>query len=405
MKAFCYILFIALSLVLINISGYSQGCGNDHKNGTNNPSCGCRTCPGDPFDPYTGNESRAIMDLEIWGGTGEHQLTWMRYGNSRNSYIKNRFGSAHRWNFSYNYNMIDQGTDQQGNAQIFIHYPEGGSNVFTHDANNPSIWLPVSGVGKRLFQQGNNFYLQMLNGFRYRFEKLTNPSGYSYYQLQDFKDSYQNLYVLTYDKSNRLQRITEPAGRYLQITYSTVNDNPNIRTDVATNDGRSVHYTYDVYTDSLRDWVRLIAVNYGDGTKALYTYSQKDPGVRPRVEHAIDPRYTGKDGNMIVKYNPDVSAGFIQEERNGVTGELMATLFAGSDDRRVCYPNGRTEHYYMPRSLDGRLKEFTDGLGRKTVYNYDMGGNGFINSEKDALGRVTSYKKTIYDNPLETTYP
>lgn len=408
MKFVLNIILIGLSLLFINTSTFSQ-CGNTNRNGTNAHCDTCNAegrCAGDPFDPFTGNESRTIKDLQVWGGVGEHQLNFTRYGNSRDSKIKNYFGSAHRWSFSYDFSMFYNGVSREGQPKLIVYYPEGGSNIFTQASYDSTWWLSVSGVKNHLFRDGNNFYLKRPNGFRYRFEKLTSSKG-DYFRLQDFKDSHQNLYTLKYDDNNRLIQIKEPAGRYLQINYGTVNSNANIITDVSTNDGRSVHYSYDVYTESLRSWVRLIAVNYGDNSKAVYTYSQSEPGARPLLEHAIDPRSELHGTNMIYKYDNSITNGYIKEERNGVTGEVMATLSASYNDRRVCYANGRTEHYFMPANLDGRLKEYTDGLGRKTVYNFDFGkgGTGFIKGETDAMGRTTYHKKTKYGNLLETTYP
>src|SRR4029077_843128 len=98
---------------------------------------------------------------------------------------------------------------------------------------------------KRLFQQGNDFYLQLDKGYRYHFQKLMSSPGQFYYQLQDFTDKFQNLYMLSYNLSNkRLERITEPAGRYLQISY-TVQGGILVISRVSVSDGRSVLYNYD----------------------------------------------------------------------------------------------------------------------------------------------------------------
>ncbi|MEJ7685320.1 MAG: hypothetical protein WKG06_47255 [Segetibacter sp.] len=73
-----------------------------------------------------------------------------------------------------------------------------------------------------------------------------------------------------------------------------------------------------------------------------------------------------------------MASGFIREEKNGVTGEVTAPLNTSVENRTVCYTNGRTEHLYFPAFLGEDIKEYIDGPGRKTIYNYDMGGNGFI---------------------------
>lgn len=56
-----------------------------------------------------------------------------------------------------------------------------------------------------------------------------------------------------------------------------------------------------------------------------------------------------------------MASGFIREERNGVTGEVMAPLNTSAENRTVCYANGRTEHFYFPAFLGGDIKEYIDG--------------------------------------------
>src|SRR5437660_1119579 len=72
----------------------NASCGNKNIGGTGGQPCPPPTpcpcaspspspCP-NPVAPYsvhgyTGNEFREVKDLEIWGGVGEHQLTWTRY--------------------------------------------------------------------------------------------------------------------------------------------------------------------------------------------------------------------------------------------------------------------------------------------------------------------------------------
>jgi YD repeat-containing protein len=400
-------------------------CGNDKQEGTDGgdddeDDDDCIPCkqkdssntpePGDAFVPFTGNESRNVQDLEIWGGPGEIPLKWTRYGNSRGGDFKHRIGTAYFWNYSFNYTMLDEGPNDQGHDQVSIHYPQGGKNTFTQDTINPNVWLPEAGIDKILFQDANNFFLQFANGHRYRFEKLTDTSRGIYYQLQDFRDIFQNLYTLTYE-NRLLKKVTEPAGRYFEIYYDSVIGVPMI-SKVSTNDGRSVLYNYDIYNDTISaenviKWIRLINVSYGDGTQAVYTYSQREHGSMPVLEHAIDPRYTGMDVNMIYIYDTSMNiAGFIKEERNGATGEIMTTLTPGVPDKIVCYANGRVQTFKEPTGQQGYLNTYNDGLGRSTKYVYDDAGIGFLKSKTDALGRTTIYnKKTIYGNPLKITYP
>ncbi|HYV91428.1 MAG TPA: RHS repeat-associated core domain-containing protein [Chitinophagales bacterium] len=392
---------LAITLLSLIITNSINGQGTTQ---SGNGKQGMGGCSGtNPFDPYTGNVQRVIQDLEVWGGVGEVPLVWTRYGNSRNSSYNHLFGKAHNWNASFMYTMKDDGFDQYGQPQVMIIFPDEGEFTFARDVNDTTHWASGPEVNRHVFQDGNNFYLQLANGYRYRFEKLNDGSG-TYYLLRDFFDCYQNRDTLIYDSNKRLIQVTEPAGRYLSITYGTFGSVAAI-THVSSSDGRSVNYNYDVFNDGITDWVRLISVDYGDGTQAVYEYSQTAPGNRPHLSHAIDPRLSGPAVNMKYTYDADVE-GFIHEEINGVTDELMTTLTATTADKIVCYANGKVETFHDPSSLLGRVKVYTDGLGRTTEYTYADSSTGFLKTATDALGRVTTINaRTIYNNPLKITYP
>ncbi|MGB8194257.1 MAG: RHS repeat-associated core domain-containing protein [Chitinophagaceae bacterium] len=391
----CLSRFLIAALLLITSYTIQGQCGNKSSHGVS--SCGCETCPepptGDPFNPFTGNEHREVHDIQLWGSVGDIPMIWKRYYNSREFRV---------WTYSFHYNMTDAGLNAQGQQQLSIYFPEGGWVTFTQSANNPSVWLPIPGVGEQLFQQGNNYIFQRPNGHRYRFEKLTDAGGV-FYQLREIRDTYQNVYALQYNADRALTRVTEPAGRYFAIDYTSLNGEKFIH-HITTSDGRSVQYNYSVYTDGSFSWVLLTGVNYGDGTAATYSYHQphySGPGF-VYLEHAIDPRYSGANVNMKFTYNNAVAHGYIKQEINGKTGEVMVTLNADWRNRWVCYANGRVQHLVMPAEQLGKPEEYVDGLGRKKQYSYDA--NGFSRTTTDPAGRITTFTRTIYGNPSETIH-
>jgi RHS repeat-associated protein len=402
---FSHLRGVLLSLLLVS-RAFSQDdpdarCANfPERVGEPDSSTRSGTCT---FDAFTGNQYREVMDLEVWGSVGDRPLVWMRYGNSRFGFAKNPYGSAHFWTSSYIYSMTDKGLSQNGQPRLEIRHPDGARVMFTQSTTDPSLWLPPPAVGQRLHQNGNNFFLQTAGGYRYRFEKLTTTSGSTFYRLQDFKDPSQNLYTLTYGSDNRLVRITEPAGRYLHITYSVINKEKVI-TKVQSSDGRSVGYHYAVINDGLTSWVTLDTVYYGDGTKASYEYSQREAGTRPLLSHAIDPRVIGAGTNMRYTYISRI-AGMIFQEINGHTGAVMATFDGGPVNNVVCYANGNQVIFNLPTAQRGNLKTKTDGLGRKTAFEYADGGQGYLLKKIDALGRTTLYTRSLYGNLTSITHP
>lgn len=401
LKSFIVIIIVFLS-AYSSVHGY-PGCGNCGYAGVAATSYNCCIVKGDKspcggknvFFPYTGNVHREIRDLEVWGTTGEMPLTWTRYFNSRNGW--------QIWTHSYQYSMSDAGFDDQGRAQLRVSYPEGDENIFTQSSDDPNSWLPVRGVDKRLFQQGKNFFVQTPNGFRYRFEKLNSSVHGIFYQLQDFRDSYQNLYTLTYDSWHNLLRVTEPGGRFLQITYQTIFEKLLI-SKITTFDGRSISFQYTYYNDGILDWLLMTRVNYGDGTSARYQYAQSEPGRLMLLSHAIDPRLVGDAVNIKYIYDNNIAEGFIKEERNGLTDALIATLTSEEDERWVCYPNGKVDHYIVPDELFGETREHINGGGGKFMWDY-QGINGFISATTDRLGRTKRYTRSIYENYLEIVHP
>jgi len=375
------------------------GNGNDGGGDCNCSSSGPMSPVGaNPFNPYNGNVTRAIRDLEVWGGVGEIPLVAMRYLNSRNY--------PRIWQVAFHYLLFDGGLNEKGQAQLSLHYPETDlAHIFTQSTTKPNEWIGPARAGGRIFQYGNNFFLQLANGHRYRFERIV-ISGTTYFNLRDFKDQYQNKYTVTYDNATLKRRFTEPAGRYLEYIFSP-RTQLNDPLSVVSSDGRSVQYHFQTLNDGKIDHVQLRSANYGDGTQALYTYSQEDTGRPFAVEHAIDPRIQQVATNM--KYTWAIGAGIaglIHEELNGVTSKVMATLEGTGDERKVLYPNGRLQVLDMPESNRGVATKYTDGVGAETKSTYANGGLGFVKTEADALGRVTTYDSlSIYGNPLEITYP
>ena len=166
-----------------------------------------------PFGAFTGDVRREVRDLEVWGGVGEHQLVWGRVGHSRVGSGAQWFGDGQGWRHSYQWELVDSGG---GNLELY--YPDG--KVYSY-WNNNGQWVGVAGDPDQLTQNGTDYILTRANGWQYHFVMVMDANG-TYYQLQDFKDSQQNDYTLTYDSNRRLIQVTEPAGRYLQISYQDI---------------------------------------------------------------------------------------------------------------------------------------------------------------------------------------
>ncbi|HEY5894957.1 MAG TPA: DUF6531 domain-containing protein [Chthoniobacterales bacterium] len=199
-------------------------CGNANNRGPSPPPCPSskcgdppQSCPSggsNPFNTATGNAYREITDLEVWGGVGEHQLEFTRYGMSRYNGSIKWFGQGHTWRHSYQWELVSDGANA-----LKLYKPDGTHWRYTLSNGQ---WLGAESNPDRLSQSGNDWLVQTHDGYRYRFHKFTDANGAIYYLLLDFTDTASNVYTLTYDASNRVIQVTEPAGRYLRIIYADI---------------------------------------------------------------------------------------------------------------------------------------------------------------------------------------
>jgi hypothetical protein len=177
------------------------GCGNDDPNGPGGPptctspsSCqggnqGETSTPAsDPncaanngndagannFSVYTGNVFRALEDIAISGGVGNHQLKWERFGGSRTVFAGKPFGTGHSWRHSYQWELVSAGKSGYSNLYLFdLYHPDGSVNRFTQVSVGSMEYRSAPSVGDRIIQNGNTYTLQRRNGWRYMFDKLT----------------------------------------------------------------------------------------------------------------------------------------------------------------------------------------------------------------------------------------
>jgi YD repeat-containing protein len=241
-----------------------QPCGNHAVNSPAAHNTDNQDQEGDPFNPYTGNEYRSIPDLKVWGGVGEHQLSFTRFANSRFVGGAQYFGDGHSWRHNYQWDIADAASDG-GSPQIEIIAPEGSDTIFTQ-STTPSIWVPPTSTTETLTQSGSDFYLQRKNGFRYHIVKTVNGDGSDYYLMADFTDTQGNDYVLTYNAAHEVVQVTEPGGRFLQINYTTVNLNKvdfNTLATIATQPANATYTTVVVTDPTAYRYLRYIGPDGG----------------------------------------------------------------------------------------------------------------------------------------------
>ncbi|MGI9113463.1 MAG: hypothetical protein DLM52_11030 [Chthoniobacterales bacterium] len=151
-------------------------------------------------------------------------------------------------------------------------------------------------------------------------------------------DPYGQRTTFTYDPVNttQLTQITEPGGRYIQLSYTTIGG--LLRIDhITASDGLTVQYSYQTLALPF-DTTALTGVTYlGDNTmKATYTYQPANVSPDnnfPLLATCDDPMYAGPKKKIQYSFataNADstipVAAGQLDSEKSGTTGVMVSQL-------------------------------------------------------------------------------
>jgi hypothetical protein len=394
------------------------------------------------YDPWTGNGVRTVTDVSVAGAVGAYPLALVRTSNSRTPSTTEVFGWAGGWNHNYNWLMEDSPT---GNTQNFqptrytVDFPDGRVETFKYVTWDSYYRVRLgnestsAGVRERFvpINPPNNMYgyLILPDGGKVKFQATQHSfSGQYYYKYKATAiiDPYGLTTTLTYETTPngrvRLLKVTEPAGRYLQFTYTGTNS-PRI-SQVTASDGRVVNYYY-IYCNSC--WLdRVVYYNNANWT-ARYKYCNAnvgDPDAPPLLWTADDPMYPGPMKRIAYEYkpatpnNPDGTTpvyGQILRERywDGVSGHegsgsVVSTLTVGAANpinhniRTETRADNKTRTFLY--TAQGYVTWASDFMGHSAHQTYD--GYKWINSVTNFNFITTDYTcDPITGNVTQIKFP
>lgn len=353
-----YFTRLALSLLLLPQVAFSTG--NDNPTGVTGEYNGSITTAG-TYDPYTGNGKRFVTDLTVTANVGA-PLKWTRVLNTRHGQMSAPFGQGGTWKHSYQwglwlrpYRPYKYYENQYEGPDGAVSYPDGrtmdlevGSDGTYAQKNGFQPLDRIEHVG------GSNYDLLLADGGRVKFEPAVGSTSTNDLVAARIVDPYGQTTVLERDSSNRLWRIIEPAGRYLQITYHTYSytyrwnnvtytKNVDVIIKVEAYDGRGnlmewVDYSYTEEIVNQLRYYNLTQVNYADNTQATYSYypvtghSDGMSMIAGRIKSCNDVRYAGAMSRIQYDYMTpsdtyrDVAVGQITREKNLSTGQVVSEV-------------------------------------------------------------------------------
>jgi RHS repeat-associated protein len=477
-----FALTILLAFVFPRHGGAQQVAGNTSPNGNAGDYNGSVTTAGS-YDPFTGNANRVIEDIVVPGSVGAYPLAWTRRLNTRApaSLSPSKLGNAGGWSHSYDWQLVVNhpveptppplGWPDDPRPHATLTYPDGRSVVWGAEPGDDTFYRPGSigsadsgpfGMRDRFINHhdGVNYELLMADGGVVKFYK-PNPSSTACIATE-IVDPYGQVTTLHY-VSGQLDKITEPSGRYLKISYHPPPLPGGLVSSVEANDGlghvtQTVLYHYDEYTFyPLHPANYLTRVDYvEEGTNATYTYQasnrppiptpQQDPNgvVYGLVSTCQDVRFAGPMKSIMYEYRTpspgpsgEVGWGQILREKN-ISGLVLSEVEYQPYVLGQPFDLWRKEHRpgnvvrefrYNPSGNPNQpyVSELSDFLGHWTlfelVHNIGDGTDHFLITDArnkttdkqtepffNATVRVThpppdsSYEETIYTDPARPHY-
>ncbi len=390
----------------LNIKSAPYG-GDDSDHGVSRPA-GLIDAYTGQIDAYTGNLAFGINDLKVSGAVGQYGLSWRREATSRISGLTPFFGSGHNWAHNWQWEMRAIGTDSDGHNVIVICEPAGWRYSFTE--TTPGHWTPAPSVRNTMLSDGNDFRVLRDGAGEVRFTRHADKNGVTF-ELTSMIDSVGNAWNFGWE-GGRLTSVTEPAGRWLKISYSelaepgAIQSRYTVVSGVTASDGQKVGYQYAFLGGG--HYPVLNRVIYSDGTIASYTYEEQRAGERPLLTKLRDPHSDRSVWGRTFRYRRETDAAWgqleeINAESNGAVFQAFAKDVKNQRAYAVLQENGAT-HYetFLP---GGNLAERVDALGSAKRFEYDAGGRGFKIAMTDELGRITRYQNSATGQLLRQIAP
>ena len=251
-----------------------------------------RTAQSSPIDLATGNIYVSQSDISVPGLGGGLGLS--RTWNSLTPAVQNSFSSMFgpNWRSNYEERIITNSSDG------YVKYARGDGSVWSFGLASADSQLTYKTAAPRndgsTLVTGTSYYkLTSKSGEKRLFDNTTGA-------LLSIIDRNGNTTQLTYDNSNRLVTVTDPAGRHLYFSY--VSPSSSLVTSVTSDVGITMAYSYDGQG-------RLIQATKPDTTTVAFTYDSQS-----RITAVKD-----SDGKVLESHTYDaLGRGLSSSRANGV---------------------------------------------------------------------------------------
>ena len=223
MKALLCITATLLSVTFTSLV-QAESCGN--LQAPTNPPDPCGNSGGaNLFNPLTGSVSREIIDLKLPASIGERPLHFTRLSTSRYlGGLPTPLGPSGNWRHNYLWKIRFLGFDDAGEARIAVDYPNGSSWEFQFAQVGDPYMTATARTHDRIEKDSDRpgyYRLWRKDGSRLEFYMLGSGTETRFLPLAEY-DKHNRAYTYTHDAMERLTRVTDPAGHFIQLNYGPI---------------------------------------------------------------------------------------------------------------------------------------------------------------------------------------
>lgn len=181
----------------------------------------CSACEGEnPFNVYDGNARREVKELEL-PGTSRAHFNWTRFHNTVPRLGQAALGQGGSWRHSWQFELTLLPARNGHRASCDFISPAGMRRNFVHADDGK--WRPAARFPERLEEVTDGFDLITGSGVRLHFVAVAGdgPEGRRY-EMRILTDSHGLETRLDYDDLGNVTKVTDPAGRFFEVTYRDI---------------------------------------------------------------------------------------------------------------------------------------------------------------------------------------
>jgi len=338
-------------------------------------NCGCD----DPIDVATGNVFENVTDYRT---AGFNKLAFTRYYNSEAGASVKTFATTLGTNWRSNY---DRYLNIVSSTSVIAERPDGMQATFTLSG---TTWTTDSDIDLTLANSGSTWTLTDQDDTVETYTAASSGEG----MLQSIKARNGYTETLGYNSGGQLTSVTDSFNRQLTLAYSN-----GLLQTVTTPDGLVLAYGFSSGSPTV-----LTSVGYSTTPATSQTYVYGNSAFPAALTAIID-----ENGATYRTWTYDSNGRALTNQMAGGADLFTFTYNDTDGSRTITGPLGQPATYNfttlqgVPKVTEIDFAATSTTSAGKMTYTYDT--NGYLASQTDFNGNVTTFVNDIHGQPTSIT--